>query len=257
MRISKSDTKLHLQAEALVESDKPLTLDQRLEVAENWNPMANHNVGWNAAFFTPMDLAREMMIEVPNREKFRVLDLCAGIGRLSLNVWMHHLQGGGLPEDIEIVCIELNPDFIRVGKRVLPEATWIRGDALQESTYNGLGRFDMVISNPPYGLPSSENWLTKAPSQYMVAEAAMRVSNFGLFLLSQGDCPFRYSGQQSFAQVKNSAYESFNRKTGVKFEMNCGIDTSAHRNAWAGTKQITEIVLITKEQREECVELAA
>ena len=158
------------------------------------------------------------------------------------------------------MCVELNPDFIRVGERILPEATWVRGDIFQRSVIEGLGRFDEVISNPPYGLRpelTDPNWLTKAPSQYMAAEVAMKVSKHAIFLLNQGDCPFAYSGRQRFEYTKAEAYTKFNEKTGVVFEMNCGLDTSAYENAWKGTKQITEIVIVSKEQREEELAKAA
>lgn len=243
---------MHIEALALVDSDKKLTVDDRFFIAENYQPMANHNVGVAGIFFTPMSIAREMQIELLNKSKKRVLDLCAGIGRLALQTWYTHISGGG-DESIEIVCIENNPEFVRIGQRMLPEATWIRGDAFDEQTYEGLGRFDEVISNPPYGTKPKNGWLHKHPSQYMAAEIAMKFSDHGVFILPQSDCPFRMSGVQFFQQQTVDKYERFRRQTGVVLTHNCGIDTSAFENDWQGTKIRTEIVLVSKEEEIEGV----
>ena len=50
-------------------------------------------------------------------EDANIIDLCADIGILSLYAH-HHKKCNG-------TCVELNPEYVRVGKKLLPEATWI------------------------------------------------------------------------------------------------------------------------------------
>ena len=96
-RVSKRLTKLHNEAEALVDSDKKLTVEERELVLEQWNPMVSHNVGWSAAFFTPMSIAYEMQIETMSEPR-RVLDLFAGTGRLAFAKWSRHRWCNTQPE---------------------------------------------------------------------------------------------------------------------------------------------------------------
>ncbi len=241
-RISKVQTKAHDKACELVDNNQDLTLDDRIFILNNWNPMASHNVGKTATFFTPLALAKELQIETLNTTDKRVLDLCAGIGALAFWALQWHYSN----ENLKIVCIEHNPEFVRVGKRVLPEALWLCKDAFDPQTYEGLGQFDEVISNPPYGLSLGNGWLNKLPSQFQAAEIAMKVSDTATFLLAQGDCPFEFSGKQMFSYTTSNSYERFHKKTGIYFHPNCGIDTSFALKDWQGVKPTVEIVNISK-----------
>src|SRR5262249_47611369 len=71
---------------------------------------------------------------------------------------------------LEIVCIEQNPDYVTVGKKVLPEATWICANVLDLPA--SLGRFDCAIANPPFGRIKS----TGAAPRYTGAEFEYSVS---------------------------------------------------------------------------------
>lgn len=249
-RVSKAKIKLHFEACELVDSDEVLTLDQREFILENWNPMVSHNVTWNAAFFTPMSVTNDFMMETLNGDK-RVVDLCAGIGRLAYAMWKRNLWYN---DQVEIVCVERDPEFIKVGKRVLPEATWVRGDIFDESTWKELGRFDEAISNPPYGLKVEKNeWLKNGPSQFMAAEVAMKLAPVATFLLAQSDCPFQFSGVQSFRTVENNKYEKWSREVGVVFQPNCGLDLSYSAGEWDGLSKgmMFEIVNVERVEVEE------
>jgi hypothetical protein len=254
MKLSKAQTKKHNIAMDLVESDKPLTIEQKIEVLKNYHPGASHNVTWNAAFFTPPGLARDMCIELRDKANKRTLDLCAGIGMLSFYSKLHQ-TGWGAEDRGEYVCIENNPEFVEVGKKIMPEAMWLRADVFDVETYSGLGRFDEVISNPPYGLKPEihpEKWLYNVPSQYMVAEIAMKVSNYGVFILAQGDLPFKFSNTNSYQEVDCAKYNKFHSLTGINFEMNCGLDTGYYSGDWNGLqKMVVEVVLVSKSEDEE------
>lgn len=269
-KISKRQTERHQQAEALVRgeaelvrgdrgalafrrasADRDLTTEEREFVLNHWNPLAHHNVGRSGIFFTPPTLARDMMIETLDKKEKRVLDLCAGIGSLAYAMWRSSLWGPGSGH-LQIVCIENNPVFVDVGKRVLPEAVWIRGDAFDSRVIEDLGRFDEAISNPPFGIsPDCGPWLTRAKSHFLAAEVAMRVANTATFIMPQGCCPFRFSGEQTFMPQKIAAYEKWSRQTGIVFEPSCGIDTSFALSQWVGTGTKVEIVNLEKTAAEE------
>ena len=164
--------------------------------------------------------------------------------RLAFNTIKYAYEDDG----IEIVCIENNPEFVKVGKRVLPQATWIEADAFDRKTYDDIGQFRCVISNPPYGISrnGNANWLKKGPSQYMAAEIAMMTANYGVFILNQADCPFKQSGVTSYAVNKCEKYDKWHKETGIILGNNCGLDLSMYDNHWEGTRQRVEVVLVQK-----------
>lgn len=45
----------------------------------------------------------------------------------------------------DITCVELNPHYVEVGKKVVPEATWICADVLDPFLPDLLGQFDFAI----------------------------------------------------------------------------------------------------------------
>jgi phospholipid N-methyltransferase len=244
-KLSKQKWKLHLEAQAMVDGTADLSFENREFILKNWSPLAQQNVGVAGIFFTPTSIAYEMQIEVPHEG--RILDLFAGTGRLAFNTTKYAYED----DSIDMVCIENNPEFVKVGKRVLPQATWIRGDAFDRNTYDDIGQFRCVISNPPYGISSNGNgnWLTRGPSQYMAAEVAMMVADYGVFVLNQSDCPFKMSGVHSHEKQKCEKYEKWHKKTGIEFMNNCGLDLSMYDDDWEGTRQRVEVVLIQKGEK--------
>ena len=125
-KLSKQALKLHNQALELVRSDKELTFAEKEFILQNYKPYANHNVTETNAFFTPIQLAMASTIEMPSPDEIerpvRILDLCAGIGMLS---FAYYYYGGFDTRSVEVVCVELVEEYVEVGKRILPEATWI------------------------------------------------------------------------------------------------------------------------------------
>jgi predicted RNA methylase len=251
-KLSKQDSKRHDEAEALVVASKTrlLTFIEREFVVENWNPAARHNVTRHSVFFTPMDMASALAIETGHLEaprKLRLLDLCAGTGRLSWGVLQHHSTN---KDNIELTCLELNPDFVRVGQAILPDANWVQGSFLNDALLSTLGRFDLVISNPPFAkipqhekpqLPYNGNLM-----EYAACQVALQLADEAVFILPQHRCPFEYSGKQTFRKTENRTYEKFSKESGIKFEMNCGIDTKSLED-FQDTNVVVEIVHVERE----------
>jgi SAM-dependent methyltransferase len=236
-KLTKQQAKLHAQACALLEKDV-LTYDERLFVLEHWQEGANHNNGVAGAFFTPVSLARDFAIEVGGG---KIVDLCAGIGSLAFAVYHRNAWG---ETHCDVTCVEINPDYLAVGQKVLPEAKWIVGDVL--SLPESLRGFDFAIANPPFGRIRQSG---KAPRydgsdfEYKVIDVASDRANDGVFLIPQASSPFQFSGRRMYEAKPPEKYASFSQETAIDLEPNCGIDTSITIDEWHGVSILTEIVL--------------
>lgn len=135
-KINKKGNEITSAVIDLVHSDRALTYDEKEFILLNY---AGDAVGSTGAFFTPEMLSWDFIIDAGSTG--RCIELCAGIGRLSFDQYQRNK-----PE--HITCVELNPEYVMIGKRVLPEAEWVTGDAL---TFSSSDRYDVVYGNPPFG----------------------------------------------------------------------------------------------------------
>jgi phospholipid N-methyltransferase len=242
-KLSKAEGKLHAEAQKLLQKDE-LTFDDKWFVYENWREDANHVNSLAGAFFTPINLANDFAIEI---QGMKVLDLCAGIGVLS---FCHNNRASWERVNFDITCVELNQDYVEVGKKLLPTAKWIHGDVFDVLDMD-LGRFDVVISNPPFGSTPSRN-KRKGPNytgnrfEYHVIDIGMQLADYGVFIVPQNSAPFRYSGQRDYREDKSKEYLEFAAQTKLELHASCGIDTSVHRDQWHGVSPATEIVIAEK-----------
>lgn len=241
-KLTKQDAKLHAEAEALVALERDLTEDEREFVLDHWQESQVARL--DGAFFTPAPLARDLAIEVVGD---RVIDLCAGIGRLSFacrDLWRRH---NGEPART-FVCVEKNPDYVRVGRKVMPEATWVCADVFDlPAGLREVGRFDTAISNPPFGaVKRTGNGPGYAGRrfEYHVIAVASRLAWVGAFIIPQESAPFRYSGVPCFTKARDAEYEWFEKATGIVLGPSCGIDTSYCRDEWRGTAPRVEVVTV-------------
>lgn len=247
-KLSKRDAKLHNEAMALVRSGRALTEDEQALVLDQFQEGATHMNGLVGAFFTPRGLARDFAIEVVHSggsRRRKVLDLCAGIGGLS---WACEYG-----DEMDFVCVERNPDYVEVGRVVMPRATWVTASIFDVDAYKHLGPFDVVISNPPFGrIPAQgfEGKYTGASFELRTIELASRLGRRGVFIVPQSSAPFRYSGCQHFSREETDDLRKFREQTGLVLEPNCGIDTSIYRDEWHGTSPAVEIVLCDFTERE-------
>lgn len=232
MKLSKAEIKSHNEAMALVDCDRPLKDDEKEFILDNFNEGALHINSAAGAFFTPRGLARDFAIEVNGGH---VIDLCAGIGSLSYAV----------EEKVDsIICVEINPDYLRIGKRIVPDAIWINASIFSEEVLNLTG-LDWAISNPPFGSIKGDEFkgkYTGSQFEFKAIEVASRIAKYGAFILPQMSTPFRYSGKQMYAEEVSDKLQKFLDQTGISFEMNCGIDTSFYKDDWRGVSPICEIV---------------
>lgn len=247
-KLTKPQAKAHQQACDLLMKDV-LTEDDKLFVLEHWQESAKHINTIAGAFFTPIGLARDFAIEVTGR---RVIDLCAGIGALSFWCAQH-----AWTEPPEIVCVEMNPDYVAVGRKLVPEATWIVGSVFDLP--GDLGRFDCAIGNPPFGATARNSRgprYTGREFELHVIDVASDHADYGVFIIPQITAPFRYSGCPSggwpktvregigsgYLDCPGEVHDRLKAQTGIVLGSSCGIDTSAYRGDWHGVSVSTEIV---------------
>lgn len=234
-KLTKPQIKAHREACAILTKDR-LNDDEREFVVENWMESANHINSAAGAFFTPLELAMTFAVEVSGgaMQGGRVIDLCAGIGVLSLAVHWHNARNNVA----RMVCIEQNPDYVSVGRKVLPEAEWICGDVFDLPP--SIGKFDFAIANPPFGKGGPIKGVTL---DLNVVAVASRLAEYGVFILPQMSCPFRYSGQQNYEPRIEPAYARFHEKTGITLEPSCGIDCDFARDQWRGVAPRVEVCI--------------
>jgi len=245
MKLTKEAAKQHEYMKTLIlsaENGNPLRSYDVDYILDHYREDAEHMNNLAGAFFTPYEIARDFAIEIPSSSK-TVLDIGAGIGRLS--------QMAALYSGAKITCIEINPEYLRVGKILFPQFEWIAGDAIEvcKRLAEENRHFDTVISNPPYGSVRSMSVkpprYRQAQAQFKVIDAAADIADYGVFILPQMSVPFVYSGHQHYEERKNNkAYNTFSRQTGLVIEHNCGIDLAQYKNLWNGTSMVCEVGLV-------------
>jgi predicted RNA methylase len=226
-RLSTAAQKRHQKAMALLESGDNLTSAHIEQIYQDYHEGATNLNGMHGAFFTPRALAKDFRLEVSGT---RIIDLCAGNGMLS------HACTSDEPEQFDVTCVELNPEYVELGKRLVPHATWHCESVLNIAPQED--KFDVAISNPPFGAIAGIGMF-----DLEVVRVASTVAKRGVFILPQQSTPFRYSGCQAYSERVEDKLKRWMDKTGIAFEMNCGIDCDMYLNDWKGVKPKVEIVL--------------
>lgn len=243
MKMTRAQTKLMQEVEKLVALDRRLSDDEREFVLEHYQEGANRNNAAMGAFFTPIGLANDFSIEVYGCDT--IVDLCAGIGALSYACERRASR---------IVCVEQCAEYVRVGRKVMPDATWIHADVFGDWVKDFDG-FDVAISNPPFGSrvnsQAFDGRYTGSTFEYKVIELASRIAEYGAFIVPQSSAPFRYSGTQRYEEIVSKDCRKFMDQTGIAMQANCGIDTAFYRDQWHGVAPICEIVTCEFEQVEQ------
>lgn len=233
-KLTKAETKKHNQILDLIHSDRALLYDEKLFILENFHEGSNTNNAELGAFFTPLGLAWDFAIDASSSGS--VVDLCAGIGGLSFCVFHRN-------KPREMLCIEFNKSYYELGRRVLPEATWIHGDALTTPVDK---MYDLAISNPPFGKIKTSDWKgTKykgAEFEYKIMERALEIAEYGVFIVPQSSANFKYSKNRYFEWVQSDKCKKFLTDTGFDMQPGCGVDTGYYLDDWNGVKPLCEIV---------------
>jgi hypothetical protein len=244
----------------IIEQDV-LSYDDKIYVLENYHEGATNMNNLVSAHFTPMSLARS--VEQCTRN-YNFVDLCAGIGILS---WCQLRILEFEQRKFTGICIEYCKEYYEVGRKLMPELHWINGDIFDENVINKVkelmnGKDFSVISNPPYGkqVKTFTNILQYKGSDFEYK--AIELGNIlgaqdGIFLIPQGSCNFKMSGQRGTEfGIPCKKYEKFEKETGLKMSPNMGFDTECIEDGWKDVSITTEIAIFEyEEMREELREI--
>ena len=242
-KLTKKEIQEHTKALELLNSGN-LTDDDKLFIFENYREDAYHINSQSGAFFTPYGLARDFILHIPYsyRQPVKIIDMCAGIGIFSYTVSKREINWRRCP--VDITCVEINPDYVEIGKKLLPDARWICGDILDPDFLKSLGRYDCAISNPPFGKIKSSHQQVYSSRlfEYMVIEAAAKIADEGVFIVPQMSTPFAFSGNVEHRWLDECRARRFEQKTGIILDYNYGIDTAQYKDGWHGVAPACEIV---------------
>lgn len=256
MKLSRAEVKeqkeLFEQIETAIQNDIPLTPDEIENIYEKINIGYIGDVTINSAYFTPLDMAMDAVYFT--HCKGVTVDMCAGVGVLS---YAARIRDSYERKITNLVCIERNPDYLRIGKKLLPEADWILGDIFDKNIWDGIiakyGKVDAIISNPPFGKVSKtevdRSWLKYKGAELDIAaiEVALKFTNRNTFILPQGSSTFRFSGRHYYEDVENRKVEKLKKDTGLNIIMYCdGVDTTVYEQ-FKNTKVLVEVCDISVE----------
>ena len=230
-KLTKAQWKAHAAAVELVENGRALSRDERLFIVENWHPGAVSDCTSAGAFFTPSGLAQDFGIELPGWG--RVVDLCAGIGGLAFMATRQHWRVEDAPKYDKIICVERNPDFVAVGRRVLPDAIWICGDVLDPEVWKEIGDVNFAFCNPPFGRMMKSDF--SAPryegpeAELKVLDVAMMLAPMGAAIIPVQSAPFDFS--QGFTRRPSAKFDKFRDGVGVTLD-GSSIDARFYDDDW-------------------------
>lgn len=233
-KLTKVQAKAHDEAERILKKSR-LTDDDKHFVIENWQESATHVNSAAGAFFTPWGLARDAMIELGGYQfEGSVIDLCAGMGTLSL-------AAQTMSRASRIVCVELNEKYAEVGRKMVPDAEWIVGSIFDLPR---LGRFDHAISNPPFGKIKRDGDAPRykgADFEYHVIDIAADLAGFGTFIIPTMSAGFSLSDDYGYRRGEGQKYARFSKQTGIELDAGCGVDTRVYADEWHGVSPMVEI----------------
>ncbi len=251
-KITKAQLKMHEQAENLIHGgDKKLTREQVEFCLEHWDPRASSgkHVAKNQAYFTPMTLACDACMYVGGDGR-RVVDIAAGIGRLSYAVLCANYWN---PKEVKVTAVELNPEYVQIGRRLLPEVDWVQSDLYDLSLWQSLPRFDEAVSNPPFGKVLTDydtSWIGyKGPAGLTVAAISLKVTRLGpTMVLPQTQTPYKYSGMvrggDAYAPTRMKYLEKFSKQRPELEWDHRSLDTEekAYKSGWRGAAPVVEVI---------------
>lgn len=233
MRLSKRELKKQKEIQKLLDKDA-LTECEVERIYKEFDEAGVTNINDNAAFFTPLDLAYDFVLEtgLDSTSDCIVLDLCAGIGVLSYAINVRYPK-------VKLICVECNQKFYEIGKKLLPNTDWYCGSVddpkIIEEITSKYPNITYAISNPPYGVVHTMKDVkppnyTGSVAEYKIMDIASLYNvEFGIFLIPQQSSPFKISGSPlGYTKQHVGKLEKFKKETGYEISAGFGLDTTCY-----------------------------
>jgi predicted RNA methylase len=213
------------------------------KVYEELNPaICGDNISENGTYWTPDGLAGDLSLFC--NIGGHIVDICAGIGMLSYRLKCRDYHEKKIKS---ITAIEVNPHFVELGKKLLPDVNWICADVFDKNLWDKLvkdlpdKRFNLAVSNPPFGVDTNKkdySWLNyHGHRDLMAVELALKYSKHAYYILPSSSVPFRYSGapwhEDNPERYSQKLKKFIKENKEYKFSMVCdGIDTTIYKDQW-------------------------
>lgn len=237
MKLTKAEIKIQKQVFELLKKDN-LTNEEIDWIYENINAGYISDVTTHSFYQTPLNLSYDAVLMWPTHGV--LIDMAAGFGILTHCAKIRD----GYNKDIKhYVCIERNPVYIEIGKKLCPYADWIEGDIFNKNVWDSIkqkyGRIDCIMSNPPFGKVSKsdadKSWLKYKGSDLEIAAIEVALVNCDKqyncsFILPVGSLTFRKNMAGGYMEhVQCRKIDKLKKEMGVEFYMSwCSIDTDVY-----------------------------
>lgn len=247
-KLSKRELAAHRAAVQLLERGT-LTLDETEQVYRDWHEGAGGDQTAASAFFTPIDMAADMRFEMNQRGSF--VDLCAGTGRLAYFAGLQGTYPEFRAHYDRIVCVERNPAYVEIGRKLFPAAEWICGDALDPAVHRQIGQVDMAICNPPFGSTTRSDFTAPRYKgkriDLAVMDVAATLAPNCWAIVPENVAPWDYRGDRR----DSSHADAFTKATGLGLHRFASLDPKVYRDDWRGTAPNVEFVGFGQEYEDE------
>lgn len=243
-KLSKAEIARHCVAQDLLDNGKPLTEDEIDLIYADWHEGANNDQTNASAFFTPIDMAKDLRFDMPNYGT--VVDLCAGTGRIAYYGTGRFLYNEYKPQYDRIICVEKNPDYVAVGKRLFPQAEWICGDALDPEVIEQLRGVDFAFANPPFGKQTKSEFEAPrykgADFELKILDVLAAIAPEGWAIVPSQTAPFDsrhfYKGQS----INTAKADKWTAATGLGLHRHSSLDFDYYIDGWNGVKPRVDLV---------------
>ena len=132
---------------ALQEGLKRLSSGEPLQYVLGYADFCGHRFKVGPSVLIPRPETEQMVrCSLENlRPGSRVLDLCTGSGCIAWSVFLG-------AQDVEVTGVDISPEALECARSQFdgPGPDFVLSDILCEGWTGGLGKFDLLLSNPPY-----------------------------------------------------------------------------------------------------------
>jgi len=240
-KLTKKEIRNHEKALKVLEQDI-LSDDDKIYVFKHYHEAATNMNSKAGAFFTPLPLAWDFALVAGGTGSYKgsFVDLCSGIGVLAYSLVKRYPMA-------KVTCIEINQEYVNVGKKLVPEADWHCLSLSNVLEIKALGPFDIAVSNPPYGYVDTFKDVkcvryTGSHAEYKTLDIAACIASEAVFIMPIESAGFVFSGPGVYREHRTKKYLAMVEEMGMHLEVSSlGLDTAFYMDEenWKGGLKIS------------------